>query len=65
MNWYPHKNAAGIWCTANRSGEHIACADHDAALAECDRLNADEALADREDLRAAELAESLPVPQGA
>lgn len=42
QSWYPHRNAAGRWCAANRDGEHIACADHAAALAECDKRNRDE-----------------------
>lgn len=49
MNWYPNTNRAGAWCACHRDGTMDECASHDDAVQECDRLNADEALADRED----------------
>ncbi len=42
MTWFAHRNAAGQWCAADRSGTHDPMPDHAAALQEADRRNRDD-----------------------
>lgn len=58
--WFPHKNAAGIWCAA-KDGVHEAARSHGAAVALCIELQR----ADDEEAALADLTQNTNPRAGA